>query len=639
MSRDLERQLTRLQQGDHVCLIYEDPAERMAAVVPFMKDGLARGERCLCVMDAESIPLVADALRAAGVDVDQETGRGALGLLTEYDTYLRLGRFDPVAIVDFWREATEQAQADGFSSFRLAGEVTRAMQEAPGADRLIEYEGMLQRVLPRLGITSLCIYERRRFEPSIIRVVLQTHGIAVLGGDVCSNLYCEPPGFDPGRSTDGARVTWMIQELRFAQKKDGAHRLLAGAGASLGASLDWDATLLSAARLAVPVLADWCLEDVIEQHGAVGRLEVAYADRIPEQLARSLLDLQPIEGCPVCARVRQVARTGESVLLSEVEGIWTGARSHATDHRELLRQLGTGSLMIVPLRTRNRVVGVMTLGSSRTSGASWRYGADDLDLAEDLAHRAALAIENARLHRELGEREQLLHDLVGRLLVAEDEERRRVAHDLHDGLAQVAASASRHIEAFGDYYRPRSRRARQELDRALALAKQTVSEARQVIAGLRPTALDDFGLAAAVRLEVEALSAEGWGVEYKELLGAERLPRATETALFRVCQEALTNVRKHTRPCPIRVTLSRRRDVVRLVIRDSGGGFDMMACARRGGPSDHVGLASMRERVGMLGGRLTVRSRPGEGTVIRAVVPLRAAELDGIRDEATAETR
>src|SRR5438045_1331658 len=126
-----------------------------------------------------------------------------------------------------------------------------------------------------------------------------------------------------------------------------------------------------------------------------------------------------------------------------------------------------------------------------------------------------------------------------------EEERHHVAYELHDGLAQVAASAHQHLQAFASHYRPRSLSARRELDRALELAQLSVKEARRLIAGLRPTVLDDFGLATALRLQVEAYRADGWMVTYDETLGPERLPPTLETTLFSVAQEALTNVRKH----------------------------------------------------------------------------------------------
>jgi len=229
--------------------------------------------------------------------------------------------------------------------------------------------------------------------------------------------------------------------------------------------------------------------------------------------------------------------------------------------------------------------------------------------------------ERRRAEAALAKQGRRLEDLVRRLLLAQEEERRRVAYEIHDDLAQLAVGVQQHLETFARYYRPRRPEARAKLDRARALAQRTVLEARRVIAGLRPTALDDFGLATALRLDIEARCADGWAIAYDETLGPERLPPAVETALFRVVQEALTNVGKHAGTTRVQVALRRRRATVRLVVRDSGQGFDPRA-VDRSGPGQHVGLAGMRERVSLLGGRWQVRSRPGQGTCVMALVPV-----------------
>src|SRR5207247_10169111 len=110
-----------------------------------------------------------------------------------------------------------------------------------------------------------------------------------------------------------------------------------------------------------------------------------------------------------------------------------------------------------------------------------------------------------------------------------EEERHHVAYELHDGLAQVAASAHQHLQAFASHYRPHSPRARQELERALELAQLSVREARRLIAGLRPPALDDFGLATALRLQVEAQRTHGGKIRYAEAAGTQSQPAHAET--------------------------------------------------------------------------------------------------------------
>jgi signal transduction histidine kinase len=203
-----------------------------------------------------------------------------------------------------------------------------------------------------------------------------------------------------------------------------------------------------------------------------------------------------------------------------------------------------------------------------------------------------------------------------------EEERHHVAYELHDGLAQVAASAHQHLQAFASHYRPRSPQARQELDRALELAQLSVREARRLIAGLRPTALDDFGLATALRLQVETQRNEGWTIIYDETLGSERLPPTIETTLFGVAQEALTNARKHASTTRARLALERHSSTVRLEVQDWGNGFEPLAVLQEASLGEHVGLREMQERVELIGGHFMVSSQPDAGTLVVAEVPL-----------------
>src|SRR6266480_110959 len=203
-----------------------------------------------------------------------------------------------------------------------------------------------------------------------------------------------------------------------------------------------------------------------------------------------------------------------------------------------------------------------------------------------------------------------------------EEERHHVAYELHDGLAQVAASAHQHLQAFAGHYHPHSPRARQELERALELAQLSVREARRLIAGLRPTALDDFGLATALRLQVEAQRTHGGKISYEETLGTMRLPAHIETTLFGVAQEALTNVRKHAGTTRAHLALERHEGTIRLAVQDWGYGFQPHAELQETSSGEHVGLREMRERVELVGGHFSIASQPGAGTLVVAEVPL-----------------
>ncbi len=304
---------------------------------------------------------------------------------------------------------------------------------------------------------------------------------------------------------------------------------------------------------------------------------------------------------------------------SAVEEVLKGGRSRSIELREPpdpeYRTALTG--VFVPLQARGRVTGV--LGAYGPPGLAEK---ETMEALSSLAGQGAGALENARLYEELAERERDLHDLVGRMMTAQEEERRRVAYEVHDGFTQTAAAAYRRLALFAEHRPPESAQDREDLEEAVALVRRTVGEARRVIANLRPTALDDFGLATAVRMQTEEMRAEGYETTYEETLGEARLPATLETALFRVAQEALTNVRKHAQTDRVRVALGLRDGAVRLEVSDRGRGFAPAEAKQEAGPGERVGLSSMRERIALLGGALEIRSEPGSGTSVVAEVPL-----------------
>jgi PAS domain S-box-containing protein len=359
-----------------------------------------------------------------------------------------------------------------------------------------------------------------------------------------------------------------------------------------------------------------------------------------DEIARSLLKMaQHVVGLGAAAiHLHYEHQEGHPWHAAGAERLWrtTHGSSEARAARDEVLKTGEHRLFEAPHPDleRGRLVGLCLplRGQERVLGTLEAYGPETLkeqatvELLGSLANQAASALENARLYGELGERERRLQDLVGKLMAAQEEERRRVAYEVHDGLAQVAMGAHQQLQAFFHDPDPDSAKARRRLDRALELVEQTTEEARRVIADLRPTTLDDFGLTAAVRAQAEELRAEGWEVSYDEALGEERLPAEIETALYRVAREALWNVRKHAETTRVDIALDGQAGKVHFEVRDFGRGFDTSVVSGGGGPGERVGLSSMRERIVLLGGDFEIRSRPGEGTTVVAEVPLPAPD-------------
>lgn len=247
---------------------------------------------------------------------------------------------------------------------------------------------------------------------------------------------------------------------------------------------------------------------------------------------------------------------------------------------------------------------------------------EELKLLTELAEQIGLALAVSRLRESLHAGERMLVDIGQRLMDAEETERRRMALSIHDGVAQVAASVCQQLEIIAHRYEPSCDAESQELQRARDLARRTVQEARQLIAGLRPVTLDAQGLGAAVREEIEALRRDGWMVRYLDGLAGARFAADIELDIFRIVQEAMSNARKHARMTSIEVILEQRAAAVHFEVRDHGAGFDSAEVDDAGGSGSHVGLGGMRERIARIGGTLHIESAPAQGTSVKGVVPV-----------------
>lgn len=235
---------------------------------------------------------------------------------------------------------------------------------------------------------------------------------------------------------------------------------------------------------------------------------------------------------------------------------------------------------------------------------------EDREAARLQLEMLGATIDRINRARELQEREARLEFVVGRLFSAQEEERRRVSHELHDGVAQTATALARLLEGGAG-----------TADRAklVAIARDLVGELRGVIRGLRPTVLDDLGLEAALRALAEALDADGYRVQVSIASDVAHWPTHVETALYRVAQEALTNVRKHAGgPCVVSLELSARAGEAApfLRIADRGKGRRPVEAAA----TPHFGIDVMRERMASIGGTLDWQSRSG-GVAVLATFP------------------
>jgi two-component system, NarL family, sensor histidine kinase DevS len=269
-------------------------------------------------------------------------------------------------------------------------------------------------------------------------------------------------------------------------------------------------------------------------------------------------------------------------------------------NQDVARRLGATTGLYVPLRARDRAIGVLIAHDK--IGRDQRFSSGDLRLAEQFALRASLAVDLSQ---------RVARDSLRRVVAGQEVERRRLARELHDETGQALTSillGLRALEEGGG----------SSVDDIRELVVSTLQDVRRLAVQLRPKALDDFGLVPALERLVQTFSeSSGITTHLEAQLGKERLPADVETTIYRIVQEALTNVVKHAEAKNVSILLVRRASLVTAVVEDDGLGFDS-----DGVRDDRLGLEGMRERVELHDGRMTVETSPGSGTTLRLEVPL-----------------
>jgi len=272
------------------------------------------------------------------------------------------------------------------------------------------------------------------------------------------------------------------------------------------------------------------------------------------------------------------------------------------------------SWMGVPLLAHGRVVGMFSL-SKHEAGF---FTDDHLRLAEALSAQASVAVENAMLFEEVQAARARMQTLSRRLVQVQEAERRTIARELHDEAGQSLTSLLYGLRVLerDQAGNPEASARAAELTRT---AESVLESLHGLAANLRPASLEHLGLEAAIRQHLAGIgSSTGLQVRFKAHgLGAARLPSTVEIALYRIVQEALTNVVRHARATSVDVLAERREGRLVLVVEDNGAGFDTAQAAG----SEQLGLLGMKERAEAVGGTLTVESAPSVGTTVVADVP------------------
>ncbi len=454
------------------------------------------------------------------------------------------------------------------------------------------------------------------------------------------------PVRDPAGRIIAAVTTWFdISERKRAEE---VQRFLAEAGEALASSLDYEATLQQVARLAVPALADWCSIDILQEDRSIRRVAVAHPDPAKVALAQELSGRYPrhLDGPE-----GKVLQTGKAVLLPEITDDVLTAYARDAAHLEILRGLGLKSTMVIPLAARGRVLGSVSFVFAESGR---RYDEDDFALGQELARRAALAVDNARLYGELQEVDRRKDEFLAML-----------AHELRNPLAPITNAVQ--ILKMPQADAAVIGRARDMMERQVQQLTRLVDDlldVSRIMRGKIELRKERLDLAAAVTRAVETAQPliEASGHELTVSLPSEPVPLdADPVRLAQVIANLLNNAAKYTEPGgKIWLTAAREGDEAVVRVKDTGIGiapallahiFDLFVQAdhargrAQGGMG--IGLTLVRSLVGLHGGRVEAHSDgPNRGSEFVIRLPAlpqagqsRAAEPAAPPDAAPARRR
>jgi signal transduction histidine kinase len=409
---------------------------------------------------------------------------------------------------------------------------------------------------------------------------------------------------------------------------------------------DVDDVLDRIVRLVSEWLGDCTVIRLLDEDGTtINVVAVHDQDSEAQAVIQSALESGPIDTSEIIPYAL-VVRDAHSILLTG-DSFTAGTKVLTRQSRAALADLGVHSALICPLRAGGRVVG--TLGLWRRGSRSAHSERDQI-FVQELADRAALAIENSRLvsslRREVEDRKRNEDDLrltaellkradekrralIEHLVTAQEAERRRIAIDVHDDSIQAMAAIGIRLQIL------RRRAPTHELAEDLAdiehAATESIARLRGLLFRLESSSVEKVGLSRALSRYAAELIPEGRPrVRVRDRLTAD-LGGYTPVVLYRVAQEALNNAVKHARATTITVTLSQVDQGVLMQVEDDGVGFDVELVGRRALPG-HLGMHAMQERAQVAAGWLKVESIPGQGTKVQCWVPMLAATDVGADD-------
>jgi signal transduction histidine kinase len=296
---------------------------------------------------------------------------------------------------------------------------------------------------------------------------------------------------------------------------------------------------------------------------------------------------------------------------------------------DMVMREGIDCFASVPLRSKDRTLGIMNIACA----GERCFTESDFRILGSIGYHVGLAIENSVLYEEAKQKEALRGQLLSSVINAQEEERKRIARELHDEYGQTLTGLMMSIESLENITPPKQSQFKQKLRNAKDIIARALKDMRELTLGLRPSTLDDLGLVATVRAYAQThLEAIGIQVDFDCQGLNKRLAPAVETALFRIIQEAIHNITKHAEAQAVKIRLRARAGRITATVEDDGKGFDVAAAFKSKIGGQSLGLLGIQERASLLGGTFDIESQVGRGTRLTVEIPiassLRNSDLD-----------
>ena len=312
----------------------------------------------------------------------------------------------------------------------------------------------------------------------------------------------------------------------------------------------------------------------------------------------------------------KAAEAGEPIILEDI------SKDPRITRRDLVLAEGLRGFVSIPLKTKDKVTGVMNIASHVAN----RFAADDVSLLKSIGDYLSTAIEQARLYDRLAEAGERYRALLQHALTAQEQERKRIARELHDETSQAITSLTLSLQAIMTIAEMKGIGDAEFMEKVRTTHSFAVHAGHEIVRlmkELRPSLLDELGMPAAIqRYAKDTLKAQGINLAAEFRGTDERFPPEVEVTLFRVAQGLIGNILEHSQAKNVLIKLECNASECVLYIEDNGKGFDVSKLTRVDPSGRGAGLFTMKERIGLAGGTCRIDSRPGKGTKVTVKVPL-----------------